>query len=400
MADSKGALRGTASVEGKGAPVSETHSVPQGQHPLSLQNSSENSKSRKPILLALLDLAQDLDVLLPVLVSAQRGGVFSLRVCITDWLIEHAPRTYHILEQAGLRPELLSRADVRNGITPQLHGVSAVLTASETNQGPHRTGHALARKAKVKDVPTFTVQHGFENIGLTYRDALIKNVSFASESIFTWFPPSILPRWVSAYTFLKLIPVGSPKSNPRTTDVVLPASTTWSRRIGVFENLHWRRFDGKYKRRFLADLDCASSEFPDILFLLKAHNAGQWSVRNSNLITKRSNILLIDPTQPEWRMFTAPALLPALDAVITTPSTVAVDAVQAERPLAVAGYDLDLSLYAPLPVLTSFQDWRRFIEELNSKAWIKRNELFFKRHFLPSFGASKIVDEIAARVRL
>ncbi|MEZ4751053.1 MAG: hypothetical protein R3B54_10655 [Bdellovibrionota bacterium] len=55
------------------------------------------------------------------------------------------------------------------------------------------------------------------------------------------------------------------------------------------------------------------------------------------------------------------ALIDGVDAVITTPSTVALDAAL-DRSVAVATYDLDLSFYEPLPLLRSQSEWFGFVE--------------------------------------
>jgi ornithine cyclodeaminase/alanine dehydrogenase-like protein (mu-crystallin family) len=58
------------------------------------------------------------------------------------------------------------------------------------------------------------------------------------------------------------------------------------------------------------------------------------------------------------------------DLVITTPSTVALDAVQAGKRVAVAAYGLSLPAYEPLPLLNGLQDWRNFAaaEQLTDEA--------------------------------
>ena len=56
----------------------------------------------------------------------------------------------------------------------------------------------------------------------------------------------------------------------------------------------------------------------------------------------------------------AAPLSAAADAVITTPSSIAVDAVTEGKQVAGAGDDLDVSSYAPLTILRSFEDWLGF----------------------------------------
>ena len=95
--------------------------------------------------------------------------------------------------------------------------------------------------------------------------------------------------------------------------------------------------------------------------MVKPHHAGRWLSLNRSRLAENANILVIDPKDPEWQPFAAPALINAVDAVLTTPSTVALDAALAGKPVAVLGYSLDLPLYSPLAIIRSEVDWDDFL---------------------------------------
>ena len=89
------------------------------------------------------------------------------------------------------------------------------------------------------------------------------------------------------------------------------------------------------------------------------------------------------------------ALLFNLDAVITTPSTVAVDAARAGRPVAVIGNDLLLPMYEPLPILREVDDWAYFLENLGDLQSISlNNDVFLRRHRLSSGGHFRAASKI------
>lgn len=371
---------------------------PHGRHPwiwggLPLSRSAGD----KPVLVALIDLVQDLDVILPVLQALRQQDAFRLQIYVTDWLKKESPRTFETLERERFVAAVLPRREVIHGKAPPLDGVAALLTAAETSQGPHRAAHKLAKRAASAGLPAFTLQHGFENLGLTYRDAVFADVRFASSHIFTWFRPEDLPAWVAHETFSRIVPTGSPKKvSPPVASDPLPELGIWRRKIGLFENLHWHRFSEAYKRALFIDFERVAESFPDTLFLVKPHSAGQWLAKNPFYLPSRDNVRLIEPADPQWRIFTAPALIPALDAVITTPSTVAVDAARAGRPAAVIGYDLDLPLYRPLPIVTRLAHWIEFLERLtvDPEDLIVCNERFLRRNFLPYVGQHRMADII------
>ena len=85
------------------------------------------------------------------------------------------------------------------------------MTASESTAPQHRVAHALTQLANVYGVQTFTLQHGVENVGLTYFDEVHgRDVRFASKTVFTWADPALLPDAIPLQTRAKCVAVGRP----------------------------------------------------------------------------------------------------------------------------------------------------------------------------------------------
>ncbi len=351
-------------------------------------------RSVAPLVLTLIDLQQDLDILLPILLALRARGEARLRIIMTDWLVAQSPRASSQLKAHALPFEVAARGPAREGSEPSLRGVSAVLSASDSSVNNHKAGYALCRRAREMGLLTFSVQHGLENIGLNYRDDVHEaNVRFASATVFTWCRNEDLAPWVPQETRVAATPVGSPKASPVLAPVEL-SQGHWSRIVGVFENLHWRRFSDVFRQQLLDDLHLAAETHPDTLFLIKPHHAGQWASTNPGAIRQSANLVVIDPTDSAWEPHTAPALISAMDAVLTTPSTVAVDAAGLGRPVAVFGYDLDLPIYAPLPIIRRFADLQDFLDD--GDAGLLRNEEFLKRVRLPGRADHRIAAHIGA----
>jgi len=299
----------------------------------------------------------------------------------------------------GFRVDVLSRDAVRAGEAPSLTGVDAVLTGADTTVRAHKAGHVLATRAKVKGARAFTLQHGFENIGLTYKDHLHgEDVRFASEVIFTWSDPEALAAWAAPETRAAVVPIGNPKIPPRPAMAAPLNQGHWPRVVGVFENLHWHRFDEAYRDRLIADLEAAAAEHEETLFLIKPHHAGRWASTNRDRIRQQPNLVIVDPTDSAWEPHTAPALIAGMDAVLTTPSTVALDAARTGRPVAVLGYDLDLPLYEPLPIIRSLADLDAFLAADENEALLL-NEAFLRRAGLPGCADHRIAARIAQALR-
>ena len=116
-----------------------------------------------------------------------------------------------------------------------------------------------------------TIQHGFENVGLTYRDEnQRKAIKFASKTVFTWGLVEELPEWVEKETLNKCVAVGYPrKPGVFTKDSQLKK---YERPIiGIFDNLHWRRYNEKYVSTFLDHMEETARRRKEFRFILKSH---------------------------------------------------------------------------------------------------------------------------------
>jgi hypothetical protein len=351
-------------------------------------------------VLAFLDLVQDLDVLIPVLEAMKADPRFSPEVCITDRLATASPRVLRTIVDHGLTPRIVTRKDVIAGKAPALDRVAALLTAAETSHPAHCAAHALASRAMAAGVSTFTFQHGLENIGLTYFAQDLDHpgpIRFASAHILTWGAVEALPEEVLPETRARCFATGCSKPvEVSAAALQLPAGA--HRKVAIFENLHWERYDTSFVNAFLRDITATAWRFPGTLFLVKPHHAARWLAKNAAALGDRpTNLLLADPADPAWEPFTAGALIGAVDAVITTPSTVALDASRCRCPVAVAGYSLDLPVYAPLPILRTTEDWAAFLEGLGAPGSdiAARMERFRDRHLVPGEAMPRILDAIA-----
>jgi hypothetical protein len=349
----------------------------------------------KPTLMALIDIHQDLDVLLPVLVAAKARGEVRLRLVLSEYLLAESPRIAAALAAQGLDFATHPREAIRSGAEPSLTGIDGALSGADTNTRAHKAGHTLLGRAKAQGLPTFTLQHGLENIGLTYKDPLHgEEIRFAADQVFIWGAPEGLAPWVPEETRAKVVPVGSPKAAPAPAAALDLHQGHWPRVVGVFENLHWHRFSELYLERALEDLEAAAEARPDTLFLVKPHHAGRWLSRRPDRLKGRDNLVVIDPTDAAWEPHTAPALIASVDAVLTTPSTVALDAARTGRPVAVLGYDLELPLYEPLPIVRAMAELDAFLRMRIEDALL-RNEAFLKRTVLPGRADHRIAAAIA-----
>lgn len=328
-----------------------------------LRNVEATDLRSKPCLLFLFDLLQDVEVLKPILNHFVNREDWRVRVLASNWLMSQPDSPAEYFNNCNLLPTVLEREELLAGTPTSIDGADLVFLASETNLGPHRVAHHVANEAARKNIPAVTFQHGLENEGLTYFGEN-KSVKFASKKIVVWNElPSTMAN-VSHDTRKKCLPIGIFRSTEsKTVPAALRENLPHDRVIGVFENLHWERYSDYFRGEFLHNLITTASNNKDCCFLVKPHPAGQWfSLSDSVPYDLPSNIFTIDNTDEDWRHISGTQLVRFVDAVITTPSTIAIDAAIANVPVAVVAQSLGaLDMYSGLDMLDHADDWNEFV---------------------------------------
>ena len=359
-----------------------------------IQDSRRPDTDGSPKIGFLVQLVQDLEILLPL-----------IRRTLTD----HSPIVFielktaekfpHVWEQISVPFKRLVSLDSLDTERDYVEQLDAFVTASESNLRPHKLARRMTEIAKSAGVRTFTIQHGFENIGLTYGDDEhpIDKVNFASDVILTWSDTSQLHPDVPAATKSRCVPIGCPKDvRAEAAELSLPAADYW---IGVFENLHWSRYSQSDRDSFLDCLVRTAERLPNVGFLVRPHQAGRWLTERSGMsLPALPNLIVLPPGVPEYQSITAKNLFPLLRGVITTPSTVAVDAVLSDLAVAIAAFDIDLPAYEPLPLLRTRQDWIDFAASLSGGedglAMKDRTEAFRSGHLFPGDPAQAFLNQL------
>jgi hypothetical protein len=249
------------------------------------------------------------------------------------------------------------------------------------------------------------MQHGFENVGLSYSDEFhtINKINFAADRIYTWGPLKTLHPDIPSQTLVKCLPVGCSKPAdpiPANLSGLLPSEGII---IGVFENLHWLRYSDDYRQFFLDGVQRLVATFPHITFLVKPHHAGLWltSIHTGNK-PDAPNLIIADPKDPAWEPYSASQLLGNLHAVITSPSTVALDAARIGLPVAVIAHTLNCDIYTPLYSIRTEDELMGFVDAANAPSTradlTKTSQNFVNRVLKSGDAAALIADDMVARI--
>ena len=366
-----------------------------------LPRPDSGAATTQPELAVVLHLIQDLDLALPILKEARRAGIPCEAWC-SSAVVMKSPRVLPALKAEQIRCRVLPGDQaLRNYVFPAATRV--LLTVAETNLGPHRVPRLLTEAAVRQGLFVATLQHGFENVGLTSDDRLqgMDKVDIAAHRIYTWGPLETLHSRIPAGVRARCLPVGCPKParpDPAPARGLLPPDRTI---VGIFENLHWHRYDEAYRAAFIANIEAVMHAFPEVLFVLKPHHAGMWTTRQyQGEKPAGDNLLLVDPQAPGWENHTAAALLPHMQAVVTSPSTVALDAARLDLPVAIAAGSLHLDNYRPLSLLTQASEWIDFVaaalQPQRRAALQQQSARFVERVLVPGDAARRIVADLHA----
>lgn len=333
-------------------------------------------------ILVLIDLIQDIDVLLPVLIGLRAAPAVQLEVLVSDWLFWKSPRTSALLRRHGLGFRYISRRRVLAGAAPRLGGIDALLTAAESTAGPHRWAHALALRARETGIATFTIQHGLDNIR-ALSGPVESRIRFASEVLFCWGGPSSWPDDLDSDVRRRLAPVGRALL-PRP-----PVVPTFD--VGLFENLHAKHYSDADRQRIGSRLLETIRSLPHRHFYLRSHPAGGWLDDLAPVLRRFANATLSSSTQGRRDLIGGAAAAAQVSRVITTPSTVALDAAMAGRAVALS---IDCgALYRPLPVLSSLEDWVEFAGSDLAAGHAEAD--FLVREVEPGDATARIVNRLA-----
>jgi len=353
-------------------------------------------------VLVVLHLIQDLDLALPVIRSIKIDQDLSVIALINKSLIKKSSRVFVAMREEDIKFKILDVNDVTNFCFPK--SACVMLTLAETNLFPHKFSRLLTEKANKIGIHTLTMQHGFENVGLTYSDSnqKIESVNFAANQIYIWGKDATLHVDIPAHTRAKCLSVGCPKPSTTVSADLRHLIPEYDTVIGIFENLHWTRYSPTYRNAFLDAIVAVCSAFPNVTFVVKPHHAGVWLTnRHKGNIPHFSNLIIADPQTALWEPYTATALLGRMSAVITTPSTVALDAARMHLPVAVFAYDLSLSNYLPLLLISQQYQLIQFIKDCLTQQieqYKQASSLFVERVLIPGEVTARIASDIASNI--
>lgn len=329
----------------------------------------------------------DFEILGPIIRKAVAEPRLKVTVCVRRKLLANAESICAHAKGHGATVIKSGRTGFAFLRAWGLRNYDVLLTGTESSIPSHALGHRLTQRANLLGLETATIQQGLENVGLTYFDEKHDtSVRFASKMVFIWGKRELLPKETPLETRRKCLPVGFPKSP---CDESGPRDNV----VSIFENLHWHRYNNTYRKGFFEDLTALAEHFPDMRFILKPHPKGLWAVKNPCPCKIPSNLLIAgrEESGEPFSSLSSRELLCRSQKVISTPSTVALDAALMDRDVAVYGGAIDVDYYRELEILRTADDWIRFV---SGDGFTEQARRFRERVTISGDAAERIVSSL------
>ena len=287
----------------------------------------------------------------------------------------------------------------------------ALITVTESSARPHKRAHSMTKYFNYMGIPSVTIQHGYECVGINYADKVhTAEIDIAARHILTWQPVDKLPQVFNRKIGQRCVTAGyvTPRVESDIAEYIRsklnieankyrPGVRNW---ILVTENLHWHRYDDGYRNMFMSGLSKAAEFYPDIGFIVKHHPAGRF-LENMSRQGIPKNILLASDILQDVKNIEVPiaSWLLCVDGLITTPSTTALDGALFNKPVIVIRNQLAGRWpYEPLVSIDSADAWVEVVS-LILDSTDKLSELsmeFIKKNAIQLVSPDDILDKVVS----
>lgn len=337
----------------------------------------------------LLDQPGEVEAILPVILRAQMRGDLVFTPFLSPAFVQGRP---HMAERLSRSHGAILLPSPSIDDVP-MADFDLALAPVVSNHPRHALAQRFIRRARVARLVTATMQHGLDNVGISRSHDIGNQTPYVIEAdlVCVWFPENHIPAQCSPALRPRLAHTG------RAVPDVAHGRHEDGVSIGVFENLHWNLYDDGFRKAFQSNLRQTAAAFPDVRFVVKPHPGGRWLPRFGEGGWP-SNIQMFDPEDDVVR-YDAFDVIRRLSAVITTPSTVALDAAWLDRPVALIPTE-GADLYKGLDLLDGWEGWRAFVEQVATGRFDRRGQnAFLTRSVRAGDGASAVCDALVGAVR-
>lgn len=308
----------------------------------------------------LVNLIQDLAILRPLMIMAERDFGFEVRILVSTKFRSRDLFGIWEAELEALCRETKARLVIyRTDLEAyrELDGTGVIFSASESSVPEHHASHSLLHYAPASFLKV-TLQHGFECVGFRHSAAHDRSygptASFGADIICAWQPPkhqhSLAPSQLSKVEVTGSTAVLQSFGTPFSRDPSAPGI--------ICENLHSVRLRSAagLTGTFLAQFEefCRLMQEDGERITLRPHPGGQYVLKNKLELPVNVEVNNAPMYRLDLRRFAYG---------ISAPSSVLIDMLLADIPTAIwcdPGGNIDTSNYAGLTTVSSPEECHDF----------------------------------------
>ncbi len=147
------------------------------------------NQNRPQRIVLLISRVIDVELLSGLNKKAQSCKETELTVWVVDKCVKRTPNILTELAEKNFQVGMVVSFPRLCKALSKFMWIDAFLSTVESTTAMHKLPYILTRLANAVGTSTYTMQHGFENVGLSYYDEIHgPDVKFAAKTVLTWGP--------------------------------------------------------------------------------------------------------------------------------------------------------------------------------------------------------------------
>lgn len=327
----------------------------------------------KPTLLAWLDGMPEVENLYPLLNLLHARGHIHVTALISRRVMGHEPRLRECFT-GGLKPVPATTWRMKRFTARDMGRATAVIGLSDP---AHDRSAKVKRSARVlaANMPSIFLQHGALQMGVNVPWPNTPPMDYAAKRLLLWAPGQGEAATLTGKTLSRAITTGFTKAPILPPRRIAPDLAKWvaahPRRLLICHSFRWSgdRYGAGDIRNFYDMLEGFLKNHPQTGVILRPHRGKtrrEHSDLDTNLVSKHPNLLISREKSGVLKRASILDTLALTDAMITPESTTVLDAIYAEKPVALT--DANPRLFTGLPRILDAASLADFAQNPNIAA--------------------------------
>lgn len=327
----------------------------------------KDNSSNRPTLGVFIFGVPEFETFFHILNRLNERRALDLKIYLTSGVCRIEPRVLQLMKQAHLRFHKLPNKVLKHLYWSHFHGIDAVLTLDDPRRDV-RAAHRRRNNHIIQlEIPTIFLQHGViqDEINASFPD---DPIDFYSSALFLMeYPPENLHRHFTATALDRVKVSGFVKKrcfepNPLSHDIARQLDK-YDLRLLICHSLRSTLHASEQIPPFYSMVEKFSDAHSNIGVIVRPHRGKrrrEYEAYHRKLVNKYENVHFMYHHHGSLKRMSITDAIHICDAVISTPSTVLLDAIYMGTPTAVC---LNIyPMFSELPQITDAASIKKFLD--------------------------------------